>query len=254
MKQNLHTWLVLFGGAGREKVVKQLTNEGYIIQAVIVPSKRSKELKKSISKITSMGHKIIQSTPKELDRILRIYSAQNILSVGYPYIIPENILKRYETSINIHPTLLPKYRGPTTGAYILMNNENESGSTVHFMTKEVDAGDIVLQKKVNLSPFDTIKSLQRKVYAIEPELISKALKLLGDNSFKKQDLANGSIYPKRRKPSDSQIDPNKSLMDLFDEIRASDPQEFPAFFYYKGEKVNVKLWREKKPEGSEDEI
>ncbi|MFL2983118.1 MAG: methionyl-tRNA formyltransferase [Candidatus Neomarinimicrobiota bacterium] len=254
MKYSKQNWIILFGGSGREGIIDRMINERIPIQAIIVPVKQSKILKKSILKLESMGLKISEASPKNLDSILLNYDVSNILSIGFPYIISKNILIRHKIAINIHPTLLPKYRGPTTGAYILINNEKESGSTVHHMIEKADAGDIILQKKVKLSPFDTIKSLQRKVYSIEPDLISESFRLLDQNIARKQNLAKGSIFLKRRQPSDSQIDPTKPLIELINEIRASDPEHYPAFFYYNGEKVNLKLWRDKKPNDAEDEI
>ena len=254
MKYSKQNWIILFGGSGREGVIDRLMSEGIAIVAIIVPAKQSIKLKTSVRNIKSMGLNISEVTPNALEHVLINYNGSNILSIGFPYIIPQNILMRHKIAINIHPTLLPKYRGPTTGAYILINNEKESGSTVHHMAKEVDSGDIILQKKVKLSPFDTIKSLQRKVYSIEPDLISEAFCLLDKNIARKQDLTKGSIFFKRRKPSDSQINPNKPLIELVNEIRACDAKHFPAFFYYHGEKVNLKLWRDKKPNDADDEI
>jgi methionyl-tRNA formyltransferase len=158
-------------------------------------------------------------------------------------------------ALNIHPTLLPKYRGPTTGAYILINNESESGSTIHFLEEEADKGDIVLQSRVVLNPFDTPRSLQRKVYETEPSLIIDALHNLDLGAIPyQQDEGIATSYPKKRKPEDSKIDPTKSLLDLFNEIRACDPLDYPAYFEYLGQKVCIKLWRPEKSEEQNDEI
>ena len=174
---------------------------------------------------------------------------------GFPYVVPREIYERHRIALNIHPTLLPKYRGPTSGAYILINNEGKSGSTVHLFDEVADKGGIIIQKSVSLSRFDTLKSMQRKVYALEPDLIIDAIRLL-DAGVRPtpQDEASASTFPRRRTPADSEIDPNRSMLELYDHIRACDVSDFPAFFYLNGEKVCISLWREKRAVGNEDEL
>ena len=155
----------------------------------------------------------------------------------------------------MHPTRLPKYRGPTSGAYVILNEEEFSGSTVHIMSEEFDKGDIILQSKVALSKFDTVKSMQRKVYSSEPKLLLKSIDLIL-NGFSPipQIESEASEYPKLRTPDDSQIDPSKSLLELFNNIRASDHEEFPAHFFLNGEKVCIRLWRPNKKNDELDSI
>ncbi len=183
--------------------------------------------------------------------ILLSYERKSLLSIGFPYLLPGKYLSLFHLAINIHPTLLPRYRGPTTGAYILMNNERESGSTVHHMTVHMDRGDIIAQSRVALTPFDTISSLQRKVYQSEPELLIQALTSLEAGiPSRPQDENLATVFPQKRRPADSVIDPSLPLIELFDQIRACDPVDFPAYFVYNGEKVCIKLWR---PHKSDDE-
>ncbi len=142
------------------------------------------------------------------------------------------------------------------GAYIIINNENESGSTVHFMEEGIDTGAIILQRKVPLTRFDTVRSMQRKVYSIEPDLIAEALELLKNREFKPQvqDETQATIYPKWRKTADSEIDPNKSLLELFDFIRACDPDEYPAFFFVEGQKICLRMWRPERPPSEDNDM
>lgn len=242
------SWIILFGGAGREGVIERLVKEDIDVRLVLVPDKQSTRLKNSVARLISLNIQMIQTSRDELSEALSAHQECHLLSVGFPFIIPKSIYLRHKVSLNIHPTLLPKYRGPTTGAYILINNETESGSTVHFLEEEADKGDIVAQSAVALTPFDTLRSLQRKIYEKEPSLIMEALRNLDlAVAPTPQDEAVSTSYPKKRKPEDSEIDPSKPLIELLNEIRASDYEEFPAFFYYHGEKVCVKLWRNLKP-------
>jgi methionyl-tRNA formyltransferase len=237
-------WIILFGGADRENIVIMLFNMGVAIKSIIVPSLQSNRLKASIDKIRYMNVPIIQVDKKQIDSSLQIWEGCALLSIGFPYLLSADILKRHSLRLNVHPTLLPKYRGPTTGAYILINGEKFSGSTVHILDTEMDKGDIIVQSKVEISKFDTVRSLQRKVYASEPELIKLAFRHLDANlPLIIQDEKTSSTFPRKRKPEDSLIDPQKSVLELFDFIRACDPEEYPAFFYVDGQKVCIKLWR-----------
>lgn len=237
-------WILLFGGADRENIIIMLFNMGITINSIIVPVIQSNRLQASIDKIRYMNIPIIQVDKKQIDSSLQIRQGCALLSIGFPYLLSADILKRHSLRLNVHPTLLPKYRGPTTGAYILINGENFSGSTVHILDTEMDKGDIIVQSKVEISKFDTVRSLQRKVYASEPELVILAFRHLDANlPLIIQDEKCSSTFPRKRRPEDSQIDPQKSLLELFDFIRACDPDEYPAFFYVEGQKVCIKLWR-----------
>lgn len=248
-------WIVLFGGAGREQVIERLVDEGLNIEAIAVPNGKSEKLAKAVKRLSGFGVPVVVVDKRAVVSFLKSYPECNLFSIGFPYILPKAALGARPLALNIHPTLLPKYRGPTTGPYILMNNEKESGSSVHCLTDEVDAGDIVVQSHVPIGPFDTVRSMQRKVYAAEPELVIEALRRL-DSGEKAtpQNERQASVFPTVRKPADSEIDPTKPLLELFNEIRACDAFEYPAFFMLHGEKVCIRLWRPEKSESEYDEI
>lgn len=248
-------WVILFGGVGREGVITRLIQEGVPIASVLVPGDQSLRLRSSIGKLVQIGLPIEMVSRVTVSNKLAEYSEGNLLSVGFPYLIPKSSYARHKIALNIHPTLLPKYRGPTSGAYILINGELTSGSTVHYLDEGADKGDIIAQSEVGLSPFDTIRSLQRKVYATEPDLIMRAFAMIDEDAPRiAQDESRATIFPKRRKPEDSEIDPALPLKDLINYIRASDEQAFPAHFYHCGQKVCIKLWRPDKPDNEADLI
>ena len=78
--------------------------------------------------------------------------------------------------INIHPSLLPKYKGLNTHERVINNNENISGCSVHYVTGKLDSGKIIMQKKVKIKKGDTIASLAKKVLKKEHLLYPAAIK------------------------------------------------------------------------------
>jgi methionyl-tRNA formyltransferase len=248
-------WIILFGGAGRESSIERILAEGVRVLAIIVPSRRNAKLELTIERLERMPCELVEVDRAGLEDALLPWEGCALLSIGFPYLIPEKLLLLFQPAINLHPTLLPRYRGPTTAAYILLNGEHESGSTVHYMTPDMDRGDIIAQSRIQLSAFDTIRSLQRKVYASEAQLVMDALTALESGvQARPQDESKASEFPKKRTPEDSMIDPSRPLTELFNQIRACDPDEFPAHFYHLGEKVCIRIWRPEKPVEADGEI
>ena len=97
-------------------------------------------------------------------------------------ILSKNFIKSFKGKIlNIHPSLLPKYKGLNTHERAISNNEKYSGCTVHFVNSKLDSGKIILQKRVRIANSDTAKSLAKKIlfqeHKIYPKAISKVFNL-----------------------------------------------------------------------------
>ncbi len=108
--------------------------------------------------------------------ILRKYQIEIICLAGFMKILSKNIIKKFDGKIlNIHPSLLPKYKGLDTHKRVLNNNEKYSGCTVHFVNSKLDSGKIILQKKVKISKNETVNSLNKKILIQEHKLYPKAL-------------------------------------------------------------------------------
>ena len=253
MKYSEIPWIVLFGGRGREQVVARLCSVEIHIRKVFILAERATLLSKEISYFQRLNTSVSLIHRNEISTVLSEFRHCVLLSVGFSALLPEGVFSRHPLALNIHPTLLPKYRGPMSGAHILINGEKESGSTVHILNKEADRGPIVAQSKVTLTPFDTLRSMQRKVYDTEPGVLMEAINKL-DSGFQAipQDESVATYFPDKRKPVDSEINPGTPLMDLVDQLRACDPDRFPPFFYYHGQKVYIRLYREDKPADEHD--
>ena len=99
-----------------------------------------------------------------------------ICLAGFMKILSKKFISKFNGKIiNIHPSLLPKYKGLNTHLRVLQNNEKFSGCTVHYVNNEVDYGKIIMQKKVKISINETVYSLNKKILIEEHRLYPKAI-------------------------------------------------------------------------------
>ena len=123
------------------------------------------------------------STKESEKKIINLLVKKKISFIclaGFMKILSNNFIKSFKYKIlNIHPSLLPKYKGLNTHQRVLKNKEKYSGCTVHFVTSKLDSGKIILQKKIKISKKDNHYSLSKKVlkkeHLIYPAAIKKIL-------------------------------------------------------------------------------
>ena len=107
---------------------------------------------------------------------LKEHNIKMICLAGFMKVLSKNFITKFKGKIlNIHPSLLPKYKGLNTHQRALNNNEKYSGCTVHIVNSKLDSGKIVLQKKVKISKNETKNSLAKKVLIQEHKLYPKAI-------------------------------------------------------------------------------
>lgn len=135
--------------------------------------------------------------------------------------------------LNLHGSLLPKYRGRCPVNWVLVNGEKETGATLHYMTAKPDDGDIVCQKTVEIGDGDTARSLHDKVAMAASVLLDEALPQLKDNTAKRcvQDHSESTYYRGRR-PDDGEIDWRCSAREVRNLVRAV-TRPYPGAFSYK---------------------
>ena len=115
-------------------------------------------------------------TEKKILLILKKDKINLICLAGFMKILSKNFIKNFKGKIlNIHPSLLPKFKGLNTHERAIKNKEKFSGCTVHYVNSKLDSGKIILQKKVRISKYDTQESLQKKILKQEHILYKKAL-------------------------------------------------------------------------------
>ncbi len=113
---------------------------------------------------------------KKLILLLKKNNIYLICLAGFMKILSENFIKRFKGKIlNIHPSLLPKYKGLNTHERALKNKDKYSGCTVHFVNSKLDSGKIILQKKVIIKKKDTSKTLAKRILVQEHKLYPKAI-------------------------------------------------------------------------------
>ena len=169
-------------GSNLKSLIKfsKLKKSPISINLIITNNKLAKGLK--YGDIFKIKKKIINFKNKEIaeKKILNDLKKNNIELVclaGFMKILSKNFIKKFNGNIlNIHPSLLPKYKGLNTHERVIMNNEKFSGCTVHLVNSKLDSGKIILQKKVRINKKDSPKTLSKKILKQEHILYPKALK------------------------------------------------------------------------------
>ena len=116
------------------------------------------------------------SSEKEILIELQKNKINLICLAGFMKILSKNFINNFNGKIlNIHPSLLPKYKGLNTHEKAIKNKDNYSGCTVHFVNSKLDSGKIINQKKVKINKKDTPKTLAKKILAQEHKLYPKAI-------------------------------------------------------------------------------
>jgi len=128
-------------------------------------------------KVFNFSNKIIAE--KKILSLLFKNKIKLICLAGFMKILSKSFIQRFTGKIlNIHPSLLPKYKGLDTHARALKNNDKYSGCTVHLVNSKLDSGKIILQKKVKIYKNDNIETLSKKVLKQEHKLYPAAIKRL----------------------------------------------------------------------------
>ena len=150
-----------------------------LIKLIISNSKKAKGLKYSTQyniekKIVNFNNNFSEN------KILNYINKKNIKFIclaGFMKILSKNFIKKFKGKIvNIHPSLLPKYKGLNTHKRALINKEKFAGCTVHYVTIKLDSGKIILQKKVKIKKKDTVNSLKKKILKKEHQLYPSAIR------------------------------------------------------------------------------
>ena len=167
-------------GTNLKNLIKfsKTNNSPIKINIVISNNKRAYGIR--YAKKNKIKIKIIDfSKKREINDLLKILKFNNIRLIclaGFLKILSKDFIKSFKGKIiNIHPSLLPKYKGLNTHQRVLENNEKMTGCSVHFVNEKLDSGEIILQKKIKIFKKDNVKSLKNRVLKEEYKLYPKSI-------------------------------------------------------------------------------
>ncbi|QWD72837.1 formyltransferase [Polynucleobacter sp. MG-5-Ahmo-C2] len=199
----------------------------------------------SVAKLCADQHiPYITPSANDLDALipkLQALAPDYIFSFYYRHMIPAQILACAKiTALNMHGSLLPKYRGRAPVNWAILHGETETGATLHIMETKPDAGDIVGQASVSIGPDETATDVFGKVSQAAVKVITEALPKLiqGKVPRKPNELQKGSYFG-GRKPSDGQIHWHQKAIQVHNLVRAVAPPYPGAFTYHQGQTMIV---------------
>ena len=168
-------------GSNLENLIKFSLKKRSPIEIILIISNNTKAKGLKFSKLYKIKKKVYKYGKKKISekRILKDLKSNNIKLIclaGFMKILSKDFIRNFKGKIlNIHPSLLPKYKGLNTHHRAIQNKEKYSGCTVHLVNSKLDSGKIILQKKVKLSKEETPSSLQKKILKHEHILYPKAI-------------------------------------------------------------------------------
>jgi len=180
---------------------------------------------------------------------LRSLKADLFVVVSFGRILTREILSAPKVyCINLHPSLLPKYRGAAPVNWAVIKDEKKTGLTIIKMNEKMDAGDIMLQRKVAIEKEDTSETLNKRLSELGAILLLDAVRFIEEDriSFKKQNEKLATFAP-RLKKEDGIIDWAKPAAEIHNRVRGTLP--WPgAYTHFEGEKINI--WKTDVDEGT----
>lgn len=180
--------------------------------------------------------------PEQLLEVLRTLNFQVLINVAYGLFLPGTILQLPPLGcVNLHPSLLPAYRGAAPIQRALLAGEETTGVTVMYMSPRLDAGDIILQEKVDIGPEENYGSLHDRLAKTGGALLEKALTLIaGGRAPRRPQDEERTTYAPPLSREDEIISWPDPARKIFNQIRALDPAP-GAYTIYQGKRL--KIWK-----------
>ena len=244
--------IVFFGSAdfAIPSLDRLLDSPHEVLAVVTQPDRRKgRHLKISVTPVkklaSSKGIRIYQ--PRKVSdpvsfKYLKSLSCDLFVVISFGQILPGNILNipRFY-SINLHPSLLPKYRGAAPVNWAIINGETKTGLSIIKMNEKMDAGDIVLQRSIEIEKENTSEILNRRLSDLGAILLLDTIRFIEEDrvGFKKQDEKKATFAPKLKKEH-GLIDWNKDARDIHNMVRGLVP--WPGAFTFLNSKV-LKIWK-----------
>ncbi len=225
--------------------LERILSDGHSVLAVYTqpdrPSGRGNRISFSPVKEFAAAHdfSVLQPTKIRTDEAaeqFRSFGADAAVVVAYGRILPDSFLKAFPYgAINVHFSLLPKYRGAAPVNWAIVNGERETGVTTMKMDAGLDTGDILLMKSTEIQPGENAIDLMTRLSAIGAEVLSETLKNLSEITPVKQDHEKATFAPILKK-EDGLIDWTNGAPEIANRIRGFQP--FPgSYSVLQGKKI-----------------
>ncbi|TGK48612.1 methionyl-tRNA formyltransferase [Leptospira bouyouniensis] len=229
-----------FGGLG-QSCLSELINFGLRVTHVLT----HKELKSDSVDTLALENKIpFYYSDLRKDQILldelKSKKVKYLISVNYRYIIPIQLLESASYPLNIHGSLLPKYRGRAPHIWAIINGENFTGVTCHIMEVTVDTGPIYSQIKIPISSDTTGNDIINEFKKIYPIVLRETLEKIKNQYLPTPQKEEDATYFGKRIPEMGYIDILKSKQSIINFVRAQ-TRPYPGAYYYlpTGDKIII---------------
>lgn len=253
---------IVFMGTPLAAVVslERLVRDGHEICAVWTqpdrPAGRGNKLSASPVKEFALENnlQIFQATkiktPESLE-LFQSHQADIVIVVAYGRILPETFLRAFpKGAVNVHFSLLPKYRGAAPVNWAIVNGEEKSGVTTMKMDVGLDTGDILLQRDTEIGRDENAIELMQKLSILGSDLLSETLAMFDEITPQPQNNEEASFAPIMKK-EDGLIDWKKTASKISNQVRGFQP--FPTSYSYLEEK-KMTIWKAETLENEEREI
>ncbi|MGC8734594.1 MAG: methionyl-tRNA formyltransferase [bacterium] len=169
--------------------------------------------------------KLEENKKKEIKELLINTDIAIVCDIGL--IVPEDFINLPKIFINIHPSLLPFYRGPAPIEYALLNDDKITGITICLLSKEIDAGKIIIQKIVKIENEDNSFTLKNKIIGLIPAVFDNFFKMYIENRIILTEQDESFVtYTKKINEQDFEIDLNEDTKLIHNKIRAFYPNAY----------------------------
>ena len=210
-----------------------LDDSNYNVLAVVTQPDRAvgrkKEIKMTPVKEVALAHNLPVYQPEKMSGSeemaeLMTLGADGIVTAAFGQFLPTKLLDSVDFAVNVHASLLPKYRGGAPIHYAIINGEEEAGVTIMEMVKKMDAGDMIAKASTPITDDDNVGTMFEKLAVIGRDLLLKTLPdyIAGNIKPEPQDESKATFSPNIT-PEEERIDWNKSARDVFNHIRGLYP-------------------------------
>ncbi|MCY7170965.1 methionyl-tRNA formyltransferase [Streptococcus gallolyticus subsp. gallolyticus] len=210
-----------------------LDDSNYDVLAVVTQPDRTvgrkKEIKMTPVKEVALAHNLPVYQPEKMSGSeemaeLMTLGADGIVTAAFGQFLPTKLLDSVDFAVNVHASLLPKYRGGAPIHYAIINGEQEAGVTIMEMVKKMDAGDMIAKASTPITDDDNVGTMFEKLAVIGRDLLLKTLPdyIAGNIEPEPQDESKATFSPNIT-PEEERIDWNKSARDVFNHIRGLYP-------------------------------